>query len=195
MNAYELAEIMEVHDGSQVWEHGLEIANMLRQQADRIAELEKELQEFAMYNISVTSQADEHYARVQELEKQVSGYQAATKHYREKSEKQSEPVAWVCDAFHVDFEEQGWAIITPTKDKSAFIPLYTTPQTKPLSDREHNVMQKALIRSGKLVTPQTKPLSDEEIKVIGKEIWDVGSLSYEDIAFARAIEAKVRGEK
>jgi hypothetical protein len=41
MNAYELAEIMTVHDGSRIWEHGLEIANMLRQQADRIAELEK----------------------------------------------------------------------------------------------------------------------------------------------------------
>lgn len=41
MNAYELAEIMEIHDGSLVWEHGLDIANMLRQQADRIAELEK----------------------------------------------------------------------------------------------------------------------------------------------------------
>jgi hypothetical protein len=40
MNAYELAEIMTTHDGSQVWEHGLEIATMLRQQADRIAELE-----------------------------------------------------------------------------------------------------------------------------------------------------------
>jgi len=40
MNAYELAEIMEIHDGSLVWEHGLDIANMLRQQADRIAHLE-----------------------------------------------------------------------------------------------------------------------------------------------------------
>jgi hypothetical protein len=36
MNAYELAEIMTTHDGSQVWEHGLEIANMLRQQADDV---------------------------------------------------------------------------------------------------------------------------------------------------------------
>jgi hypothetical protein len=41
MNAYKLAEIMTTHDGSQVWEHGLEIATMLRQQADRIAELEQ----------------------------------------------------------------------------------------------------------------------------------------------------------
>jgi hypothetical protein len=41
MNAYELAKIMEIHDGSLVWEHGLDIANMLRQQADRIADYEK----------------------------------------------------------------------------------------------------------------------------------------------------------
>ena len=40
MNAYELAEIMTVHDERRIWEHGLEIANMLRQQADRIAHLE-----------------------------------------------------------------------------------------------------------------------------------------------------------
>ena len=41
MTAYELAEIMTVHDGSQVWEHGLEIAEMLKKQADQIKELEK----------------------------------------------------------------------------------------------------------------------------------------------------------
>ena len=51
MNAYELAEIMEIHDGSLVWEHGLDIANMLRQQADRIAELEKCL--FQMQNACI----------------------------------------------------------------------------------------------------------------------------------------------
>jgi len=33
--------------------------------------LEKLLQESAMHNISVTSQADEHYARVKELEKDL----------------------------------------------------------------------------------------------------------------------------
>ena len=41
MTAYELAEIMTVHDGSQVWEHGLEIAEMLIQQAEKIKTLEK----------------------------------------------------------------------------------------------------------------------------------------------------------
>ena len=37
----------------------------------RIAELESKLQESALDYISVCSQADEHYARVQELEKQL----------------------------------------------------------------------------------------------------------------------------
>ena len=36
MTAYQLADIMVTHDGSQVWEHGLEIANMLRKQADEL---------------------------------------------------------------------------------------------------------------------------------------------------------------
>jgi predicted S18 family serine protease len=100
----------------------------------RIAELEKELQESAMNCISAYAQADDHYARVKELEKQV-------KHWTTPCQPLCKPS--VCDC----------------------------------------------------ITPQTKPLSDEEIKAIGKEIWDVGSLSYEDIAFARAIESKVRGEK
>jgi hypothetical protein len=43
MNAYELAEIMTVHDESRIWEHGLEIANTLRQQADLIRNLQKSL--------------------------------------------------------------------------------------------------------------------------------------------------------
>ncbi len=45
MNAYDLAEIMEIHDGSLVWKHGLDIANMLRQQADLIKQASKFIQE------------------------------------------------------------------------------------------------------------------------------------------------------
>jgi chromosome segregation ATPase len=43
----------------------------LEQAFKRIAELEKELQNSALNNLSAMAQADEHYARVQELEKQV----------------------------------------------------------------------------------------------------------------------------
>lgn len=42
MTAYEFAQIMITHDGSQIWEHGIDIANMLIKQADRIKEMEQE---------------------------------------------------------------------------------------------------------------------------------------------------------
>ena len=75
MNACELAEIMEIHDGSQIWEHGLEIANMLRQQADklhkyelrnqeqikRIAELEKQVKFLEEKCVMVEPLDDSHY--------------------------------------------------------------------------------------------------------------------------------------
>jgi hypothetical protein len=43
----------------------------LEQACKRIAELEKELQNSALNSLSAMAQADEHYARVQELEKQL----------------------------------------------------------------------------------------------------------------------------
>jgi hypothetical protein len=47
MNAYEMADLMIQFDSGRIWEHAEEIANMLRQQADRIKELElKYKQEF-----------------------------------------------------------------------------------------------------------------------------------------------------
>jgi type II secretory pathway component GspD/PulD (secretin) len=47
MNAYEMADLMILFDSGRIWEHAEEIANMLRQQADRIKELElKYKQEF-----------------------------------------------------------------------------------------------------------------------------------------------------
>ena len=64
MNAYELAKAQQAYSPPTLEE-------IIKEQADRIAELEKLLQESAMHNISITSQADEHYARVQELEKDL----------------------------------------------------------------------------------------------------------------------------
>ena len=71
MNAYELADAIEDWETGANYTISIKAGQMLRQQADRIAELEKLLQESAMHNISVTSQADEHYARVKELEKDL----------------------------------------------------------------------------------------------------------------------------
>tara|TARA_R110002126_G_scaffold19287_1_gene72431 strand:+ start:552 stop:731 length:180 start_codon:yes stop_codon:yes gene_type:complete len=44
MNAYELADLMILFDSGRVYEHAEEIANMLRYQADYIAQLEKGLE-------------------------------------------------------------------------------------------------------------------------------------------------------
>ena len=52
------------------------------------------------------------------------------------------------------------------------LPLYTTPQTKPLSDEEIN------------------KLHEESYLSISKQEWE-----FDPVYFARAIEAKVRGEK
>lgn len=47
MTAYEMADLMIQFDSGRIWEHAEEIANMLRQQADRIKKLEaKHKQEF-----------------------------------------------------------------------------------------------------------------------------------------------------
>jgi hypothetical protein len=69
MNAYELADKVDLEPYGI---YGEQAANMLRQQADRIAKLESYLEAYK--------------TRVAELEKQLQGYQTATKHYREKSQ-------------------------------------------------------------------------------------------------------------
>jgi len=107
MNAYELAEIMEIHDGSLVWEHGLDIANMLRQQADRIAELEKDLEGCEYF-----------------LDKQQSAEPVA---WTKKDTL----------IFLGNYEFGSITIqVQKQKDNEFDIPLYTKPQIKDLSDEE-----------------------------------------------------------
>lgn len=45
MTAYEMADLMILFDSGRIWEHAEEIANMLRQQADRIVALEQKHKE------------------------------------------------------------------------------------------------------------------------------------------------------
>ena len=81
MNAYELADKLEWHWDNDCRSPAVsKSADMLRQQADRISELEK----------------------------------------------QRKPVAWTDGRFNLSFDKTG----------ICDIPLYTTPQTKPLSDEE-----------------------------------------------------------
>ena len=88
MNAYELADELKacVDDGSTDLVCVCDAANMLRQQADRIAELEK----------------------------------------------QGKPVAWM----QMHHKDNIPTKFSPVKVWEDDIPLYTTPQIKPLSDEE-----------------------------------------------------------
>ena len=133
------------------------VINMLRQQADRIAELEKQL-----------SFMEGDYPEPTIVEKM--------KEYA----KQSEPVAWMTEKSLINLSIPELSQITIRTDLKASktenfnIPLYTTP---------HHASD----------VKQTKPLSDEEILEIAGKYW-VNRLHYA-LYFARAIEAKVRGEK
>ena len=99
MNAYELADALKFHfeNEDESWLHPTisKSANMLRQQADRIAELSK---------------------NVDELEEDLL----------KATQTNAEPVAWMSPDGKVSI----------TEGKLFHIPLYTTPQTKPLTDEE-----------------------------------------------------------
>ena len=66
MTAYQFADIMATHDGSQVWEHGLQIANMLRKQAD---ELDKVIPKLVKANGIIENLR----IRIADLEAQIYG--------------------------------------------------------------------------------------------------------------------------
>jgi len=54
MNAYELADLMILFDSGRIYEHAEEIANMLRHQADYIAQLEKGLESVTEFSKALT---------------------------------------------------------------------------------------------------------------------------------------------
>ena len=151
MNPYELAgrllekKLYLIQEG--VNSSYLEDAsNMLRQQADRIAELEKESAnlEHSLKNALIFID----------------------------NAKQSEPVAWMDKYGNVctNIQKKMYAgnITAQYNYDLNDIPLYTTPQTKPLSDEE------------------ISELSEKHLDMD----WQTGV-----IEFARAIESKVRGQK
>ena len=167
MNAYELAEDLESYDwyyehevtGSDGYtqtiktcntEYVWDAANMLRQQADRIAELEKLVEEY--------EELEQNYMKaIQRLQSRIK-------------ENQSEPVALIKQGkygypmlvFNGVFKYDSIVVKQPD------IPLYTTPQTK--------------------------PLSDEEIHSLWETVMETRGQGNDLSKFARAIEAKVRGQ-
>ena len=148
-------------DKLPVWQMSVDEVKALietnRQQADRIAELEKQL------NLHKNA----HHKCIEILQ-----------------EKQSEVMAYIYQdpdtlqpALKFANPTNYWATVISTPD----IPLYTTP---------HHASD----------VKQTKPLSDEEIGKIAMQdpFWwnpDSFKCDIDWLGFARAIEAKVRGEK
>ena len=106
-----------------------------------------------------------------------------------------EPNGWASDMLRqqadriAELEKRNWDLVSE--------PWGFDRYTKPLSDLEQDACfnrgYKEGIRDTLARTPQTKPLSDEEIQYIASNLIG-GNQSY-NILFARAIEAKVRGEK
>ena len=126
MNAYELADKLQEIDAKLHLIDLFKSADMLRQQADRIAELEKEL-----------AFMEGEYPEPTIVEKM--------KEY----EKQSEPVAWTWFSSvenkspytqMTGYTTECWSWNKPDEsvkvDEGTLMPLYTTPQTKPLTEDE-----------------------------------------------------------
>lgn len=118
MNAYKLADQLDnvkYQNGAKPF--GI-YANMFRQQADRIAELEKIIFD---RNVDLAKTIN----RIAELEKKCKWYDDTC---RLSTDQQSaEPFIWLKQ----DFDGE-WIEVHPNKG----IPLYTTPQIKELSDEE-----------------------------------------------------------
>ena len=120
---------------------------MLRQQADRIAELEKE---------------------------KIRAYGNGFEDGQKSLTTNAEPVAWAV----YDHEFECYRFFHLKEENS--IPLYTTPQTKPLSDEEIVEIYKSV--------KQDKDLTWEEWCITWEE-W-----CKEQIEFARAIEERILGK-
>ena len=147
---------------------------MLRQQADRIAELEKQLNLHKNAHHKCVEISKEQADRIAELEKESANLEHSLKNALIfiDNAKQSEPVAWMDKYGNVctNIQKKMYAgnITAQYNYDLNDIPLYTTPQTKPLSDEE------------------ISELSEKHLDMD----WQTGV-----IEFARAIESKVRGQK
>ena len=140
MNAYELADALlknltMEYDCDKYMEQA---ANMLRQQADRIAELEGEVSTLKHMNKNWSISEGWALQRVAELEKAQRFIQnfAEEQHHRacalEEAQTNAEPVAWIMKANDPDLDKDWYCFgRKPTRQEKVSrraIPLYTTPQ-------------------------------------------------------------------
>ena len=140
MNAYELADYVDAREINNQFLK--DAANMLRQQADqikekdvclklladRIAELERLAESTRKAFTNVSSELAELEKQNQTLKVGMGLLKGISKMDEDYKKRQSEPVAWM--------DKNDRTRIQLTQEWSDDIPLYTTPQTKPLSDEE-----------------------------------------------------------
>ena len=210
MNAYEnkALELANWLETGEIEEIDLqESANMLRQQADENKEINQENNDLRYL---IAQQAD----RIAELEADVDKKITLIKMYEATHEpkKQSEPVAWRSRwKNHKGEFITGWIVSLTNAEnpdpRQVIEPLYTTPQTKPLSEPV------AWMATSKVIVlepmegliplykhlPQTKPLIDDDVEEFEWMLKKYFNYKPDEPApnlnkIIRAIEAKVRGQ-
>ena len=202
MNAYELADKQAFEAGElSMWTRN-ETANMLRQQATALDKVIPQL-------VKANGIIENLRIRIAELEKElIENNRPPTKpDILMEMQKQSEPVAWRSRwKNHKGEFITGWIVSLTNAEnpdpRQVIEPLYTTPQTKPLTEEDIPFQKVAPKEVADSIDKALglRRLSDEEIYELKEKYLiaeeDLGLLfvrGYED--FARAIEAKVRGEK
>ena len=170
VNAYELADELETRIATQGFEITKQSANMLRQQADRIAELEKDLALKTRDRDVFCDFTLAYEKRIEELEKLVEEmkYEKSSGVY----DVSSKPVAWITEPALIFLNNYACN--------------YNTIEVKKKQDAEFSVP---------LYTHPVKQLSNDRIREIGDELklQNGGVLNWID--FARAIIKASRGEE
>lgn len=207
MTAYELADELETRIATQGFEITKQSANMLRQQADRIAELEKDFvwakDQWNKDRICFESRRNElkkdlalktrdrdvfsnftlaYEERIAELEKII---QDGIKAFGEIQEKQLKNKLGICiSAEEYQKTHEGFRTIEEVIAKHEAI-----PSRKEAIDKAREWLKDYRIEAV-FDEPQTKPLSNDEIREIGDdcELKNDGILNWID--FARAIEER-----
>jgi hypothetical protein len=169
----------------------------MKEEALKLAD---ELQEYMTSLGWKTHQAPAMIRRlVEELDEKNYRILELTKKYKALTwnDKQGEPIAWMKIVTDEDGQFRVYVDEEPEWDDSC-IPLYATPQTKPL--RDDNPFAKALRNAEAL---KIQPLSDEDIDkeatikmnqilmdLIDSEDWNKGCTKQHLVNFARAIEER-----
>ena len=182
MNAYELAD--ELENAPVYMSVEGDAARMLRQQADRIATLEKESDSYMVEALNNTLNLERNhnekaYKELYDFCKQqadrISSLESQLKVNQEcSSMTNAEPVAWWMKANDPDLTCPDYLTLDkPTRQQKvshSAIPLYTTPQTKPLQELTENECEAIINRHNwfaKSWAEMAKEIHDEILRKSG----------------------------